>query len=206
MKIKICGITHPDDGFLAASLGADYIGILFSDLSKRKVLPVLAKEIVQAVKQEGAESIGVFVDETADQILAICEQTGIKTIQLHGIIPQQAFKYLAAQFSIIYAVSVQKNGVILSTQDVPPSAIPLYDCTSGGTGMSFDWRSFTPPQGKAWILAGGLTPQNVAEAITLLKPHGVDVSSGVEFTHVRRKDSLLVQAFIQAAKMKKETQ
>lgn len=203
IKVKICGVTHPKDAELAASLGADYIGIIFSDRSKRKVSLPLAKNIVNAAKLTGAEPIGVFINETKDQIISICEQIELSMVQLHGAISQGALDGLIGHYSIIYAISVKEHGAISQQQTLPASVVPLYDNLSGGTGASFDWTSFSPPN-TPWILAGGLNPSNVSKAIISLKPTGVDVATGVEYPNSTRKDPLLVKAFIQAAKQIKE--
>lgn len=204
MKVKICGMTHPADAEYAALSGADYIGIIFSDISKHKVSLPLAQDIAYAARQAGAEPIGVFIDETASQIALICEKTGIHWIQLHGPIPQQDLPLLLGHYSIIYTLSVQKNGSLSHPMELPDSMTLLYDTLKGGTGIPFDWKTFSPPTNRCWILAGGLNPNNVEEAITLLQPHGVDVASGVEFPHTIRKDPALVKAFIQTAKQLKE--
>lgn len=204
MKIKICGITHPDDAEYAACSGADYIGMVFADQSKRKVALPTAKNIADVSKSIGAEPVGVFAGQTVDQIVSICEQAGINTIQLHGAVSQQALEMLLSTYSIIYAISVEKNGIVSQKQSLPPQVIPLYDHSNGGTGMSFDWKAFTPPKNASWILAGGLNSENVAEAITALNPGGVDVATGVEFPGTIRKDPCLVKAFIRSAKSLKE--
>lgn len=204
MKVKICGMTHPDDAEYAARLGADYIGIIFADRSRRKVSLAVAKCIADVSKKAGAEPVGVFVDQTADQIASICEQTGINTVQLHGATSQQALHAILGHYSIIYAISVEKNGITSQTQTLPISVIPLYDNSNGGTGVPFDWMAFSPPKNTCWMLAGGLNAENVADAIALLKPNGVDVATGVEFPNTTRKDPILVKAFIQAAKNVKE--
>jgi phosphoribosylanthranilate isomerase len=204
MKVKICGMTHPDDAEYAACLGADYIGIIFADHSRRKVSLPVAKCIADVSKKADAEPVGVFVDQTADQIASICEQTGINTVQLHGAISQQALHDILSYYSIIYAISVEKNGITSQTQTLPISVIPLYDNANGGTGVPFDWMAFSSPKKTCWMLAGGLNADNVAEAIALLKPNGVDVATGVEFPNSIRKDPMLVKAFIQAAKNVKE--
>ena len=87
---------------------------------------------------------------------------------------------------------------------LPASVIPIYDNSSGGTGIPFDRNIFNPPKGKCWFLAGGLNPENVFREIALLKPYGVDVSTGVEFPGSIRKNPILVRAFISAAKNLKE--
>lgn len=205
MKVKICGLTHPDDAEYAARFGADYIGIIFADRSRRRVSLPVAMSIVEGVKRANAEPVGVFVDQTADQIISICKQTGINTVQLHGAIARQALPVLLDHYSIIYAMSVEKNGVISQAQTLPTTVMPLYDYSNGGTGIPFDWRAFSPPKNTHWVLAGGLNADNVAEAIALLKPNGVDAATGVEFPNSTRKDPILVKAFIQAAKNVKET-
>ncbi len=200
MIVKICGITHPEDAAHAALAGADYIGILFSERSKRKVSVSLAKEIVHASKNAGAIPVGVFVEESATQILSFCERAGINDVQLHGEISRAAVPIIQSLYSIIYAIPVEAHGAVSDTIKLPPSIISLYDGRKGGMGIPFDWAQFSPPARKNWILAGGLTPDNIKDAITLLKPYGVDVSSGVEFNNSLRKDPALVAAFITAAK------
>lgn len=200
MKVKICGVTHPGDAEYAACSGADYIGIIFAEQSRRKVSLPVAKGIAEATREAGAEPVGVFADQAADQIISICEKTGIDTIQLHGAASQQALHALLGCYSIIHAIFVEKNGIPLQAQTLPSSVIPLYDNSNGGKGAPFDWKAFSPPKNTYWILAGGLNAVNVAEAIALLKPNGVDVATGVEFFNETRKDPILVKAFIEAAK------
>lgn len=202
MKVKICGITHPDDAEYAVRFGADYIGMIFAEQSKRKISLSMAKRIVAISKNNGAEPVGVFVEQTADQIISICEATGINTVQLHGTISQNALDTLLKDYSIIYAISVGKNGV--THQSLPSSVIRLYDNSTGGAGIPFNWKAFSSPKNNFWMLAGGLNPENIAEAIATLKPGGVDVATGVEFPNMTRKDPLLVKAFIQTAKNLKE--
>lgn len=204
MKVKICGVTHPEDAELAASLGADYIGIIFAERSKRKVSYPMAKAIAKAAKDGRAIPVGVFVEQTAEQIVSICEQTGIRTVQLHGSYTQEDLQILSNQYTIFYSLSVEKNGVFSQIPVLPIAAIPIYDNLTGGTGKTFDWNTFSPPKNTPWFLAGGLNPTNVTQAINLLQPTGVDVATGVEFPNITRKDPHLVKAFIQAAKKTKE--
>lgn len=206
MKVKICGVTHPDDAASAAREGADYIGMILSPHSKRQVTPIVAQEIAASARQGGAEPIAVFVEESAEQIMAFCEQADITIVQLHGKGSQSALDELIDRYRVIYALSVTKNGTLLQNRTLPPSVIPLYDTLSGGTGQPFDWSLLPRPQERQWMLAGGLNPQNVRHAIQLLKPHGVDVASGVEFPHATRKDPHLVKMFIHNAKQASETQ
>ena len=213
MKVKICGITHPDDAVHAAHSGADFIGMLFSDFSKRRVSIDLAKDIVNAILQTSAIPVGVFVNETADEIISICEQTQISIVQLHGSISKSAVYELPKSYSIYYAVPVMRNGKVLEEISLPAGTIPIYDyykgssevgsgtVSGGGSGQSFDWTGFSPPQDQ-WILAGGLTPDNLKEALSILNPYGVDVCSGVEAQNSVRKDPSRVNDFIISAKQR----
>lgn len=160
----------------------------------------MAKEIAAVAKQLGAEPVGVFVDQTLDQIHSICQETGIQTIQLHGDITKQALHGLVDDYTVIYSISVEQNGFIDKPLTLPNSVICLFDNPIGGSGVPFEWKSFSPPQLSTWILAGGLNPSNVAEAITLLRPSAVDVATGVEYPNTTRKNPKLLKAFIQAAK------
>lgn len=204
MKIKICGITHPDDAEYAASLGADYIGMIFAGQSKRRVSLSIAKGIADRVRSSGTEPVGVFVEQTADQIISICQQTGITTVQLHGAVSQNALDILLSYYSIIYAIPIEEKGMGHQIQSLPSSVIPLYDNSKGGTGMPLNWKMCSPPKDAFWILAGGLNPNNVKEAIATLKPNGVDVATGVEFPNMTRKDPALVKAFIQNSRNSEE--
>nr|CAI50972.1 phosphoribosyl-anthranilate isomerase [uncultured bacterium] len=205
MKIKICGLTHPDDAKCAVSSGADFIGIIFAERSRRKVSLSMAKGIAEITKNLKAEPVAVFDNQTADQIFSICDKTGIKTVQLHGAVSKQALCALSDKYSVIYAIEVNDQGEITPSLTLPPSVIPLYDNVNGGTGLTFNQSAFTPPDHTGWLLAGGLTPDNVAQSIALLNPGGVDVSTGVEIPGSTRKNPILVKAFIRAAKNVKDT-
>lgn len=199
MKVKICGITHPKDAENAALNQADYIGVNFSKISKRYVSPVDANEIVIASKLNGAEPVGVFVDETIEEINEICDRLRLKTIQLHGFEAQKHFDLLRKRFTIFFGISVN-NHCIQQSFFVPNNVYPLFDYPGGGSGKTFNWETFFPPLGIPWILAGGLCPNNVRHAIDLLKPYAVDVASGVEVSGSNRKDIQLVKEFIRNAK------
>lgn len=200
MKVKICGITHPEDAAYAVQEGADQIGIIFAPSSKRYVSLPEALAIVDIILQGGAEPVGVFVDESVDQILSICQATGIKTVQLHGAVSPASLTALQEHVSVIYAVYVDAHGMTSLPQNFPEGAILLFDTLGSGSGRTFHWNTFSPPKTAPWILAGGLTPSNVSTAIALLNPNGVDVASGVEYAHSTRKDPHLVRSFITIAK------
>jgi Phosphoribosylanthranilate isomerase len=201
MKVKICGVTHPDDAWEAAKAGADYVGMIFAKDSQRCVTKETAKCIVEAIRDGGSEPVGVFSEHSIGEIIAISSATGITSIQLSGRNIDFKFSQLRELFSIFYVVSVYSNGQ-------PSAAIPpmsntvtvIYDHIGGERGEPFDWRAFSPFQHDNWMLGGGVNPGNVGEAVRLLSPRGIDVSSGVERPGVLRKDVTLMQALIDSAK------
>lgn len=195
MKVKICGVTHPMDAMHAGQAGADYIGINFSNYSKRSVSISQAKEIAEAAKKSGGIPVAVFVEESAEEILLCCQETAIKTVQLHGLQSRLAYEVLKSSFSIFYALAAGQD----YQRHLSKNSYLLIDHGGGGSGQSFDWTSFTSPK-NTWFLAGGLQPGNVREAIHLLNPYGVDVASGVEFKNSIRKDPQLVELFVKNAK------
>jgi phosphoribosylanthranilate isomerase len=181
---------------MAAEYGADFIGILFSPLSKRCVDLKTGKKIAQATRKKGAEPIAVFVNETLEEILNISKATGIKMFQLHGDLSKKAAKQLSSYGSLIYALVANEQKTPLEEVD-----FLLFDASKeSAVSAPFDWTHFSPPKNKKWILAGGLTPDNVAEAIKTLSPDGVDVASGVEDPITLRKNPALLKAFIERAK------
>ena len=196
MKIKICGVTDPDDAALAAQLGADYIGIILSPLSKRCVSIAQARDIAAATHAAAATPVVVFVDENANSIIALTDAIGCNTVQLHGDGSRKALPQLIRYFLLI-AVNHDE-----ATTPLPGHAIPLFDTPKDEAANTIDWHTLTPPRGKPWALAGGLTPDNVAVAVALLQPPIVDVCSGVEIRGTVRKDPTLVNQFIAEAKGK----
>ncbi len=194
MKVKICGVTHPEDALHAASCGADFIGIIFAKKSKRRVSIAQAQAIAKAARQGGAETVGVFVDETLEDIVSACKESGINIVQLHGKGAQKCLSQLLPMFTVIYAVTPNE------VHTLPNHVTLLVDSSNPGSGECLDWKAFLPPKDIPWILAGGLKPDNVAEAIRILHPHGVDVASGVEMQGSTRKDPFIVEAFITKSK------
>lgn len=204
MKIKICGVRNPKDAAHAAQLGADFIGIIFSRKSKRYVSSNEANEIAAASAENGALPVGVFVDETVDEIITCCTNANINIIQLHGALSKQHLPVLLLySFKLFYAVPVDTNGKCENMPGLPKSVMPIFDCGSGGSGKNFDWNSFLPPKAVPWFLAGGLNHENIGQAIRKLKPYGVDVASGVEALCGTRKDPFLLEKFIRNAQKEK---
>jgi len=213
--IKICGTTNVADALLAVEAGADAIGFVFAE-SPRRIEPGQAAEIT-AQLPPGLEKVGVFVNERAAHIRWVVKQAGLTAVQLHG---DEAAEFAANLFPeeerprLYRAVSMR---TIFSAANVTAllrehRTKPVFDAllvdsgspTRGGTGLTFDWDRAQPfitglkKSGKV-IVAGGLTPQNVARAIALFRPWGVDVASGVE-REPGKKDPDKLRAFVQAVR------
>lgn len=179
VRVKICGIMDTETALCAAGAGADALGFIFTE-SKRRVSPDKAKEIVAALPPFVAR-VGVFVNQSYDEICRIVEYTGIDTIQLHGEEPPEfcrAFKYKVVKaFSVAKQEDLAKAGLYKVHAFLLDTSVPGL---KGGTGRTFDWRLAAGFKGGPLILAGGLTPGNVADAVRTVRPYAVDVSSGVE--------------------------
>ena len=201
IRIKICGITRPEDALVAAEAGADAVGLVFYAKSKRAVTVVQAREIT-AVLPPFVSAVALFVNEQPDVIRQILRQVPIDVIQFHGDEDDD----FCRQFDRPYlkAVRVQSAADIQTACAKFPNARALlfdaYHPTEyGGTGQSFDWTLLRGNIGKPWILAGGLTAGNVAEAVKTSGAVAVDVSGGVE-SAAGVKDALKIKAFAAALK------
>jgi phosphoribosylanthranilate isomerase len=182
VKIKICGITRYEDAKVAVGLGVDALGFIFYPESQRYISPQRAGEIIRKLPPF-ISRVGVFVDAPPETILENARISGIDTVQLHGNEPSEYAGRLP--FTVIKAFSV-KPGWDLSAMNGWNAAGFLLDTwdssRAGGTGKTFDWsvaREAVLRQ-KYIILAGGLGPVNVREAIETVQPYGVDLNSGVE--------------------------
>lgn len=213
-RIKICGITTPRDAEIACEAGADAVGINFYPGSVRHVPPDRAAGIVQAVGGR-AVVVGVFVNEPPEAIARICRLLGIDTVQLSGREPaSDADRVSGCRLKSVHLSGPEGLGpfreypceAFLLDSDIPGAF--------GGTGKQLDWKSLgdwirgpcirfeedsADREGRPWILAGGLTPENVQEAIRLARPHGVDVAGGVE-EGPGRKDPERVRRFVEHAR------
>ena len=205
MIIKICGITNFQDAEFAVKNGANWIGIIQYPKSARHVEILQAKAISAKVRDLGAEPVGVFVNSSAAEILTICQQANLNYIQLHGPISRQAHHLLSDAFTRIYVRSVTYEGALIEDIDggekylVKERDYLLFDGMNAGSGCSFNWGNLN---GKIktltemrFLIAGGLNSENVANAITILQPDGVDVSSGVE-SSLGVKSQPLIESFI----------
>ncbi|MGB3364734.1 MAG: phosphoribosylanthranilate isomerase [Thermodesulfobacteriota bacterium] len=199
-KIKICGITNMEDAQAAADYGADALGFIFYKESKRYVDPQVAKSIISSLPPF-ITTVGVFVNQGMDEISQIKEATGIQVAQLHGDETPEFVSSLP--IDVIKVIRVKDKSDLDKVAQYSAQAI-LFDTYSdkeyGGTGESFDWEILNNLSSeKKVILSGGLNPENVLEAVQIVRPYAVDVSSGVEDTP-GKKDHTKIKKFIEAIK------
>ena len=208
IRVKICGITTPDDMRLAADLGADAVGINFYPKSPRYVDPRNAASLLRALPPM-IDAVGVFVDLKIRQVCALAYQLGLRSVQCFGdtadVEDSHPFQRIAA-FRIKDRSSLDEVDAYLAkcrAVGAMPAAVLLDAHVEGqlcGTGQKAPWELLSAYRpGVPVILAGGLTPENVAEAIRTVKPYAVDVASGVE-SAPGRKDPDKVRRFIDAAR------
>ena len=211
-RIKICGITRADDALAAAMAGADAIGLNFDPQSVRFVNPQQARQIAAAVPA-GVVRVGVFVNAPADEIIETFDRTPLDVIQLHGDEPPELLgQFVGRPIVRVFRVGSGGLGTALTYLDrcrqlgVVPHMV-LADAAArhfyGGTGELADWTILSGYPAAAWhpplILAGGLTPANVAASIRTVRPAGVDTASGVE-SSPGVKDAALIRQFVEAAR------
>lgn len=201
VKVKICGITNVEDAQAAITAGADLLGFVFYDQSPRHVTVEQAAAIARIVPPYVVR-VGLFVNAPEEQISEALSACGLQLLQFHGDEKPEFCRQFPAMS--MKAFRVKDAGTIRSLPDFPTDAW-LLDAfvpgQRGGTGHSFNWELAVEAVqlGKPVFLAGGLTPENVAEAVRVVRPFGVDVSSGVE-SAPGKKDHAKVRAFIAAAK------
>lgn len=201
IRVKICGITREADAQAAADAGTDAIGLVFHPASPRCVSLALAASIVRIVGPF-VTTVGLFVDAAPDRVREVLACTGIHLLQLHG---NETPAY-CAQFGVPFIKALRMAPGLdpaVAAANYPAAAGLLFDAwdpvVAGGTGAGFDWSRLPAQRGLPLILAGGLDPTNVAEAVRQVRPYAVDVSSGVEVSP-GIKDPRLIRAFIAAAK------
>ena len=209
LGVKICGITTPEDALVAQELGADYLGMILSQGFSRSILPDEAVDIGLVAE---TPLVAVLVDESLDEAQRIAELSGASVIQLHG------------EENVEYVEELRRRGMwtiwkavrVRDPEDVTRAVEGLGTSVDGrlldgwhpdrpvGSGVSFSWEGVRVmrdeiPSALKVIVAGGLTPGNVADAVRVLRPDVVDVVSGVEL-NIRRKDPELIGAFVRNAR------
>lgn len=198
MLVKICGIKTIEAASVAVQAGADFIGFVFAP-SKRQITPNQAAIIAKTVPAS-VQKVGVFVNETVENIKDIAEQVGLDIIQLHGDESPEILEQLPYQTIKAFSIDQVSAEMVKSF----PADYYLIDSPvgehRGGTGKTFDWKLATELglHLDKVILAGGLSPDNIQEAIKQVQPAGIDVSSGVETNG--EKDHQKIKQFIQNAK------
>lgn len=194
-KIKICGLQSEDDISYVNELKPDYIGFVFLKGRRRYISPEKAAHL-RDLLNPAIQSVGVFVDEPIENVISLLNSGTIQVAQLHGH-EDEAY---AKQLKELCGKPIIKAFIIQNEDDIKNAL--AYDCdyllldNGLGTGETFDW-SLIRNINKPFFLAGGLTPENVQEAISLTQPYGVDTSSGVETDY--HKDYNKIKAFINAA-------
>ena len=204
--VKICGITRIEDAEQAAADGADFLGLNFWPGSKRRVSPDTAAPLVVAARTmaPGVQLVGLFVDQSEGEITGIANAVGLDVVQLHGDEPPSLVAALTTR-----GLRVWKAHAVAGRDEIDglaawPADAHVLDAPSagrGGSGKTFDWAlaEAAVAAGHRIVLAGGLTPDNVAEAVARVRPYAVDVASGVERSP-GVKDPARVKAFLAAAR------
>lgn len=207
-RIKVCGVTQADDAARVAAAGADFIGLNFWPRSKRYLAPERAPLLASVVRSTGtAKLVGVFVDPDIDEIQAITAAVDLDIIQLHGDENPDLVKRISlAVYRPVWKALPIASAKDLAHLDVWPAEALLLDAPTpgrGGAGAKFDWNLAREARERfpkiQFVLAGGLTADNVAGAIATVAPWAVDVASGVEAAP-GIKDAAKLAAFIGAAR------
>ena len=182
-KIKICGITREEDAVRASELGADFLGFIFVPGSKRCISADDAAAIATRVRAlpQSPKLVGVFVDESVETIRETARRVGLDFVQLHGTETDEDIQALELPSIKAYRV----GDALPDTTSCPTAEWLLFDTYEerriGGTGRRFDWSLLAMyPRTKPFLLAGGLDPDNVAAAVSLVRPDAIDIASGVE--------------------------
>jgi phosphoribosylanthranilate isomerase len=210
VRVKVCGLTSVAEALACAKAGADWVGLNFHPASPRRVDPATAARIVAALPP-GIKPVGLFVDRPPSEVAATASALGLKVIQLHGSEPPEDLPALAHLF-VVRAFRLGDESALAALASYldraaalgcPPAAVLVDGYAAdlpGGTGRTIatDLLDQLPPLPRL-VLAGGLTPENVAERVAQVRPWMVDVASGVE-SSPGRKDPALVAAFIRAAR------
>lgn len=201
VEVKICGITTLEDATAALGYGADMLGFIFYSKSTRYITPEAAGKIISALPSTVA-TVGVFVDALPDTVNKTVKASGINTVQLHGDeSPEECASIRNAKVIKAFRISKREDLADISNYSVDAILLDTYvKGTHGGTGETFDWALAT--EAKRYgplILSGGLTPENISEAIRTVRPYAVDVSSGVESSPGVKVHELIKQ-FIERAK------
>jgi len=203
VKTKICGITNAEDAHWAVAEGAEFLGFNFYAKSPRYIRPAAAQRIARNLPK-GIKKAGVFVNESEARIVEIVERVGLDFIQLHGEESPEFVARIRRIAPVIKAVRVRPGFRAAELRKYRAAAAILLDGFDprrrGGTGKTFDWRvARRAAQRQKLFLAGGLTAENIGEAIRAVRPFGVDVCSGVE-SRPGKKSAVRLKALMKSVR------
>ncbi|WP_423923268.1 phosphoribosylanthranilate isomerase [Candidatus Poriferisodalis sp.] len=194
MFVKICGVTNEEDALVAVGMGADAVGFNFVPGSPRQISPRLARDIVRRLPG-GIVTVGVFRNELPERVVQVMDGAGLRLAQLHGNETAADSRWIAERVPGLIKAFVAGDPNVERVRDYGASVLML-DGSEPGSGRVFDWRQLEGrDRGIRLLLAGGLRPSNVAQAIEIVRPWGVDAASGVE-SEPGRKDVLKMREFI----------
>ena len=202
MYVKVCGITHVEDALAAVAAGVDAIGLNFVPASKRYVSVEQARAIIEQVRGQ-VLCVAVVANLTPGEVSALFSTLGIDRVQLHGDESPEHVRMLAPRaFKALRVASASDIALAAAFPSHPLLVDAKVEGQLGGTGRCIDWPLVVPlARSRELILAGGLTPENVADAVRQVQPWGVDTASGVEVSNdPRRKDAALMRRFVAAAR------
>lgn len=199
VRVKVCGTTSVRDAVLGAEAGADALGFIFAPVSRRLVTPQVAREAGLSVGPAVAR-VGVFLNQGLDEVLRLSEAARVSAVQLHGNLPGLYVTRVAAYYPVLRVVRPVELADAADMWHGHPGVTLMLDAPEPGGGIPLDWSALRPhfPRG-AW-LAGGLGPENVAQAMQALAPAGVDAVSRLE-AGPGIKDPRAVRDFVQAARL-----
>jgi len=201
VKVKICGVTRVQDALAASEAGADAVGLMFYERSPRFVMRQRAADIIAALPPFVAK-VGVFVDAPEEEVRRTISECGLDTLQFHGQESPEYCRRFGLKVIKAFRIRDAQTLAAAGAYDQETWLLDSYaEGAPGGTGKSFNWdlAATVVRGGGRILLAGGLTPENVGQAVTQVRPFGVDVSSGVE-SAPGIKDSAKIRAFIEAAR------
>jgi len=195
-ELKICGLKRLEDIIAVNRHGADYAGFVFFEKSKRYVDPYKANELISLLRAD-IKPVGVFMDEPLDNVVRIARITGVELVQLHGHESEEYVEYVKRTLDrpVIKAYKASEEGALEKAAQSNADYVMID--SGAGSGKKFDW-SILKDFKRAYFLAGGLDPESVGEAIRMLEPFAVDVSSGVETDGI--KDEKKIAEFINAVR------
>jgi len=194
MFVKICGVTTEEDALLAVGMGADALGFNFVPGSPRQIRTATARDIVRRLPG-GILTVGVFRDELKERVVEVTHEAGLQAAQLHGRESANDSSWVAQRVPYLIKAFTAGDTAIDQLDHYAASAV-LVDAPEPGSGEVFDWSMLDGRErGRPLILAGGLHPGNVAQAVRTVRPWGVDVASGVE-SSAGTKDPIKVREFV----------